>query len=131
MVSGFDTSEITAFAAELAAAPTRARAEVRKAVKKGGLNIKTEAQALIRSQIRPRHMPHYAKDITFEVIGQGMTVEVGPENLRGPGHQGASGRGVEFGSVNHGPLPHLFPAFEREEPGYLRALGDAIFGPLE
>jgi len=123
---GFDDSEVRAFADQLRVAATRARPEVKKAIKKGALNIKDEAKDLITSQIRPQYLPNYAKTITFSLYGQGMVAEVGPEN-RG---QGQLARGVEFGSVKKGPLPHLIPAWEKECPGFVDALLDAIWDPI-
>lgn len=81
------------------------------ALTRGGKWTRYHARDILRSQITQTYLPHYALAITSEVIQEGavFSMIVGPETRR---KQGGMGPGVEFGSVNTAPTPHLFKAFD-------------------
>lgn len=86
--------------------------EAEDAAERGGKWVTFQARDLLRGQIgRSGHLPHYPRSITSEVERSAGMVSmiVGPESGR---PQGGMGPGVEFGSVNTGPKPHLFRAFD-------------------
>lgn len=119
-VAEFDVSEVLEFAATLSGAGARAKREIDRVIKRGAQNIMTDARKRVRSQIRGLYLPHYASSITYEMLSlpEVATAEIGPEQSRGGmgREQGAFGPGIEFGSANHAPIPHLIPAFEKEVP---------------
>lgn len=84
---------------------------VEDALTRGGNWTRYHARDILRSQITQKYLPHYPLAITSEVeSGGGMySMIVGPETSR---RQGGMGPGVEFGSVNAPPFPHLFRAFD-------------------
>lgn len=105
-----DFSEVTALAQDLAAAPERTRADVTRLIRRGVRTGRDRARELFRGQVRQLYLPHYAGAITHEVSG--LSGEFGPESSR---QQGGMGRGVEFGSMNHGPIAHMMPAADELE----------------
>lgn len=80
-------------------------------LERGGKWVTFQARDILRGQIRGVYLKHYGRSITSEVERSGGMVSmiVGPETAK---PQGGMGPGVEFGSVNTGPKPHLFDAFE-------------------
>lgn len=84
---------------------------VEDALERGGRWVTFEARDLLRGQIRERYLVHYPRSISSETErGAGrLSMIVGPESGR---PQGGMGLGVEFGSVNTRPIPHLFQAFD-------------------
>jgi hypothetical protein len=81
------------------------------ALEQGGKWITYQARDLLRGQASGPYLPHYPRAITSETErSAGMvTMIVGPESAK---PQGGMGLGVEYGSVNAPPLPHLNPAFD-------------------
>jgi hypothetical protein len=81
------------------------------ALKQGGKWMTFQARDLLRGQTSGTYLPHYPRSITSETErSHGMvTMIVGPESAK---PQGGMGLGVEYGSVNAPPLPHLNPAFD-------------------
>lgn len=124
-----DTSELEQLADDLVDSVDRAMDAAVRVTERGALNIRRDAQDKVRAQISETYLPHYARAITYEVHESGLQVwaEIGPESDK---PQGGMGPGVEFGSANAPPFPHLFPSLEEEEPRYLRQLarhvGDVI-----
>jgi hypothetical protein len=98
-------------AADLDTIARIAPAAVEDALARGGKWTRYHARDILRSQITSTYLPHYALAITSEVEQSGgmYSMIVGPETRR---KQGGMGLGVEFGSVNTGPKPHLFKAFD-------------------
>jgi hypothetical protein len=102
------------------------RAEARKVVAKGSLNIKTEARQII-SDLRhhhPTYLPHYPRSISYDVddtAGGGIQGSIGPD-----AHlpQGPLGNILEYGSANSVPYPHLNPALDHEVPRFEQNLAD-------
>jgi hypothetical protein len=105
-----DLSGLDKLIADLAAAPGRLRPDVIKLTREAVRRGRDDARERISGQIRGKYLPHYAQSITHEVSG--TKGEFGPDSSR---PQGRMGRGVEFGSVNHPPLPHMLPAADALE----------------
>lgn len=84
---------------------------IEDALTRGGKWTRYHARDILRTQITETYLPHYARSITSEVEkSPGMvSMIVGPQSNR---KQGGMGPGIEFGSVNTGPRPHLFQAFD-------------------
>lgn len=84
---------------------------IEDALERGGKWTRYHARDILRSQITQTYLPHYALSITSETErSPGMvSMIVGPQSNR---RQGGMGPGVEFGSVNTAPHPHLFRAFD-------------------
>lgn len=85
---------------------------IEDALERGGQWVTYEARDRLRSRLgRSAHLPHYPRSITSETERSAGMVSmiVGPETAK---KQGAFGPGVEFGSVNTQPHPHLFGAFD-------------------
>lgn len=124
-----DVTEITAFAAELMKVPAKIAKVVAPVLTAAGAEIASQARELISHQLEhPTRLPWYTKAITSQVVKlpAGLTVmEAGPE-------QSISGLGVgiELGSRNTHPLPHLFPAFAAVWPTTLAELDAVVFVAL-
>lgn len=117
-----DTEELDQLAADLASNADRLGPEVDRVVERGALNIRRDAQRRIRSQSTGTYLPHYPRSISYDMDnarGSYAEAEIGPESGMS---QGGMGPGVEFGSAHTAPLPHLFPAFEDEQPQLLKHL---------
>lgn len=84
---------------------------IEDALDRGGKWVTYEARDLLRGQVRGVYLKHYGRSITSETERSAGVVSmiVGPESGM---LQGDMGPGVEFGSVNAPPHPHLFDAFE-------------------
>jgi hypothetical protein len=116
---------------DLQQAVKRAIPDAKKIVGKGALNVKRDAQRIIRGYSHRGYLPHYPRSISYDVKASGAVVsaEIGPkvEKL-----QGGLGRLLEEGSVNNPPYPHLSPALDAEENpfySYMEQLGvDLIEG---
>lgn len=105
-----DFSEVAALADDLGAAALAVHPEIARAVEAASREGAAEARRRIRGQIRGKYLPHYPSAITHEASG--LIGEFGPDASR---LQGGMGRGVEYGSVNKGPLPHMGPAADMLE----------------
>jgi len=100
----------------------------KKIVGKGSLQIKREAQRIIKAASKRRYLPHYPRSITYDVKAAGAVVssEIGPDASK---LQGGLGGLLENGSVNNSPIPHLNPALDLEEHifyGYMEELGESL-----
>ncbi len=86
-------------------------AAVGDALTRGGQWVTYEARDRVRGRITGTYLPHYPRSITSEVerSAGAISMIVGPETGR---IQGPFGPGVEFGSRNAPPHPHLFDAFD-------------------
>jgi hypothetical protein len=84
---------------------------VQDALTRGGKWTRYHARNILSGQITQTYLPHYALSITSEVEHSGgmYSMIVGPETRK---KQGGMGPGVEFGSSNAPPFPHLFKAFD-------------------
>ena len=89
----------------------------------GGKRVVYQARDLLRAQgVTGTYLPHYPKAITSEVdrYSTHLDLIVGPESEK---PQGGMGPGVEYGSVNTGPKPHLHNAFDDRVEGILDRVG--------
>lgn len=123
---------------DLRKAAENAIPDAKKITGKGSLNVKKEAQRIIRAYGKRGYLPHYPRSITYEVSVSGAIVssEIGPESEK---LQGGLGRLIENGSINNAPIPHLSPALDLEENtfySYAEELGEkllegeAVDGPV-
>lgn len=112
-----DTTELHLFAAHLDSAVERCEDDLSKVVERGANNVRRGAQAHLTGQSRRRYLKHYPKSFSYDMLDP-LEAEVGPDSSK---PQGGMGRGVEFGSVHTGPLPHWFPAADEEEPRFTEA----------
>lgn len=104
-------------------------AAVGDALTRGGKWVTYEARDRARGRITGTYLPHYPRSITSEVerSADAISMIVGPESGR---IQGPFGPGVEFGSVNADPNPHLFDAFDARVDSILdRALRNIATWP--
>lgn len=113
---------------DLQRAVTEAIPQAKKIAGKGSMNIKKEAQRIIRAHSHRGYLPHYPRSITYEVKASGSIVssEIGPDSAR---LQGGLGRILEEGTVNNAPIPHLNPALDGEENtfySYMEELGETL-----
>lgn len=102
--------------------------DAKKIVGKGSLNIKKEAQRIIKAASHRGYLPHYPRSISYEVKASGAVVssEIGPDSAK---MQGGLGPLLENGSVNNSPIPHLSPALDDEEGPfftYMEQLGESL-----
>ncbi len=100
----------------------------KKIVGKGSLNVKREAQRIIKAYSNRGYLPHYPRSISYEVSASGAVVssEIGPDSAK---LQGGLGRILEEGTVNSPPYPHLNPALDDEENtfySYMEELGESL-----
>lgn len=96
---------------------------VEDVLESGGKRIVYQARDLLRGQgVEGVYLPHYFRSITSEVERFSTHIDLiaGPETGR---PQGGMGPGVEFGSVNTGPKPHLFNAADQRVDGILDQVG--------
>jgi hypothetical protein len=125
MNAEFEAEGLVVFVQDLMNATAHIVPELRAVVVKGAVNVKADARARFAAQERTgKYLKHYARSITFDVTdtADGGSAEIGPDKDL---IQGAFGPGVEFGSSNHAPMPHLFPALDAEEEKAESAVGDA------
>jgi hypothetical protein len=102
--------------------------DAKKITGKGSLNVKKEAQRIIKAASKRGYLPHYPRAISYDVEAHGAVVssEIGPKTEK---LQGGLGRLLELGSVNSAPIPHLDPALTAEENtffGYMEDLGEKL-----
>jgi len=113
---------------ELQQAWKRAVPDAKKIVGKGALQVKREAQRIIRERSKRNYLPHYPRAISYDVEAHGTVVsaEIGPKAEK---LQGGLGRLLELGSANNAPIPHLDPGLSLEEAtfyGYMEDLGEKL-----
>lgn len=122
------------WAVQIEEAIRRAPEETAKVVGRGALNIKKDAQRIVRRQLSGRrsHLRRYPYSIGYDVFQglRGVTAEIGPDKDK-KRMQGPFGAIVEFGSRTSAPMPHMRPAAERELPKFQAALEDLAAKLLE
>jgi hypothetical protein len=118
---GATATGLTELVDDLRKATKRTVPDTKSVVGQGSLNIKRDAQRIIRAASRYGYLPHYPRSITYDVktASAVVTGEIGPVEAR---LQGGLGRLLENGSVNNAPIPHLSPALDLEEPRFIRAM---------
>lgn len=82
-----------------------------EALEQGGKWVTYQARDLLRGQTTGVYLKHYPRSISSETERSAgiVTMIVGPESGK---PQGGMGLGVEYGSSNAPPFPHLNPAFD-------------------
>jgi hypothetical protein len=95
----------------------------KKIVGQGCLNIKKQAQQIIRDRSVRGYLPHYPRSISYDVTANGdsITGVVGPDAAK---LQGGLARIIEYGSVNSAPIPHLSPSLDDETPRFARYVAE-------
>jgi|SRR5690606_28390597 len=123
MSMSLDTSELDAFADDLAAAAARIKPAVRPALDEAGQNVSDAYTAQTRAS-RTKGFHRFGDTISHEVLPDGMTVEVGPDRGRG----GAAGlAGFFYGWPNGGGgRGDLDGPLEAEAPRMARQAAEAI-----
>jgi hypothetical protein len=118
---GARATGLTELVDDFRTAARRTIPDTRSVVSKGSLNIKREAQRIIRGSSHRGYLPHYPRSITYDITVSGGVVssEIGPTTAM---PQGVLGRVLEEGTVNNAPIPHLSPALDLEESRFIRAM---------
>lgn len=95
----------------------------KKIVGKGSLNVKKEAQRIIKANSPRGYLPHYPRAISYEVTARAADVssEIGPDADK---PQGGLARIIEYGTIHNAPIPHLSPALDAEVPRFADACAD-------
>lgn len=123
MSATLDTSELDAFAAELAAAASRVKSAVRPALNDAGQNVSDAYAAQTRAS-RTKGFHRFGATISHEVLADGLTVEVGPDRGRG---SAAGLAGFFYGWPNGGGgRGDLDGPLEAEAPLLARNAAEAI-----
>jgi hypothetical protein len=125
---GAKASGLEELSEDLQQAIKRAVPDAKKVAGNGALNVKREAQRIIRERSHRGYLPHYPRAISYTVTASGAVVsaEIGPESEK---LQGGLGRLLEYGSANNAPIPHLDPALSLEEGtfySYMEDLGEKL-----
>ena len=119
---GVENREVVQLVGDFRVMPILVSREVSQVVKKGAVNIKTEARARISSQLRGNgHAKRYASHIGFDMEGD-YTAVIGPTREG----QGELGVILEYGTPYSSAHPHLNPALDSEIPRFTKALGDVV-----
>jgi len=120
-----ELTNVVETAAALHQLGARVMGPVEDALERGGQWVTYEARDRLRPQITGTYLRHYSRSITSETerAPGRVSMIVGPETGR---LQGAFGPGVEFGSVNAPPFPHLFDAFDARRESILDRAGRNI-----
>ncbi|MEU5156750.1 hypothetical protein [Glycomyces sp. NPDC021274] len=107
----FQLVNVSETAAAIARLGENAYDAVEDAAERGGQWVTFQARDILRGQTSGTYLPHYPRSITAEVERSAGMVSmiVGPETGK---PQGGMGLGIEWGSVNAPPFPHLNPAFD-------------------
>jgi hypothetical protein len=92
----------------------RCEPDLTRVVERGAMDVKRDSRNILTSYSRRAYLKHYWRSIGYDMIGK-FEAEVGPDASM---PQGGMGEGVEFGSVHTGPMAHMFPAADLEEPRF-------------
>jgi hypothetical protein len=109
-----DASDLHRYANQIDHAVTNLEPEFERITERAALNVKNESRRLLRLYFRRRYLKHYYRSIGYDMDGP-LVAEIGPDASM---PQGKMGPGVEFGSKNTPPAPHMFPALDKEDPKY-------------
>lgn len=117
-----DISGLNELIHDLTDAPRKVQRGVDAVVRKGAVNVKTEARRLASGN---RYAPAYPQSITFDAGWKrgAYEAEIGPEK---GGPQWGLGTILEYGVPSQGtaPQPHMRPAADAEEPRFEKAIAD-------
>lgn len=117
----FDTSELRTLAAGMRAIPGQLTRHITPVINRAGLNVKNE---LRENMAGSKHFKGVAHAISYDILDDGMTVEVGPSSEAGsPGNLANI---AYFGGANGGggTVADPIEALEHEQDGFLKALAD-------
>ena len=120
-----DTSDLTALADDLDAAPAKASGAMRATTQVALRKIRDDGRTFASGL---SFLPHLPSTITYETHDHpwGVSGEAGPEN-RG---QGSLGHLIEYGTPTSAPHAYMAPAFDRELPEWIKhleaAAGDVL-----
>lgn len=113
-----DVSEVLQYASQLDHAVPNLEPEFERITERGANNIVRDSRGFLRLYSRGRYLKHYPKSINYDMDSP-LAAEIGPDQSK---PQGGMGTGVELGSRNTAPMPHMFPALAKEEPRYQDAI---------
>lgn len=123
MSMNLDTSELDAFAADLVAAASRIKSAVQPTLSKAGMNVKDAYQEQARGS-RYKGFHRLAGTISYDILPDGLTVEIGPDRGRGGG---AGLAGFFYGWPNGGGgRGDLDGPLEAEAPQLAKYAAEAI-----
>lgn len=117
-----DVSELLKYANQVQHAVDHAEDELSKVVERGALNVKRSAIQTVRAFSTGTYLKHYPKSISYDMLNP-LEAEIGPDSSK---LQGGMGRGVEFGSSDTPPIPHMFPALDVEQPKFERHIAPIV-----
>jgi hypothetical protein len=122
-----DVHELLDYVRRLDYFPERLEPVASKVIERGANNVKRNARQAVRGSARELYLKHYARSITYDMDGP-LAAEIGPDSSK---PQGGMGRGVEFGSSDTPPLPHLLRTGEDEGILLEKYLSDASWRALK
>lgn len=109
---------------DLGKAAQRAVDDAKKVVGQGCLNIKKDAQRIIKGASHRGYLPHYPRAISYDPVTARGTVVTGEVGAKTEKLQGGLSSILENGTVNNAPIPHHDPALSLEEPRFVRYMED-------
>lgn len=110
------SDELRAIARYFRGGDERMTKAVKPTVAKAANNIKKDAVSTLRSKTG-RSLHRLPAAISYDITAGGLGAEIGPDQAKS-----GLGVGVELGSVNHAPIPFMFPAADAEEPRFEAAV---------
>lgn len=123
----FDFSDISRLAADLGAVPARAGTFVRQAVEFTARNVKDEWNRQLYDVGHAKltgHSVTYDVDAVAGAGGSAVTADIGP--VKGSGRQAGLVLLLEVGSVNNPPHGAGAGALQKNQPDFMRGLGEAL-----
>lgn len=117
-----DASEVFQYAAHLRSAMDRVEPAASRVVERGANNVKRNSRQAIRGHVRGRYLKHYPRSIGYDMI-EPTVAEIGPDASM---PQGGMGPGIEYGSSNTAPMPHLIRSAEDEMPNLEKWLDQVV-----
>lgn len=115
-----DVRQLLEYARHLDHAVDRLEQPASKVIQRGANNVKRNSRQAIRGSARQLYLKHYARSIDYEMDGP-LAAEIGPDKSK---PQGGMGRGVEFGSSDTPPIPHMLRTGEDEAAALEKYLAD-------
>lgn len=118
--------ELLDYARHLDYFPERVEPPASRVIERGANNVKRNSRQAIAGSARELYLKHYGRSITYDMDGP-LAAEIGPDKSK---PQGGMGRGVEFGSSNTPPIPHLLRTGEDEGIALAKYLTDVSWKAL-
>jgi hypothetical protein len=118
----FDVSDIRGLEEDMGKAVGDMLGKLRPVVQRGALNIKKDLQSEARGH---PHFPHFPQAISYDTTETKSEVraEIGPDKDK---RQGALGNLLYFGSSKNPAVLDINGPLDREEPKFVKAVGDVI-----